>query len=750
MDLLLLLSTTVCIAWFVSIRKSDLKLDGIEKWINFTAPVGKEFRFLYSKKQKWGNKEYLAKKLIRLTDTEIEVENFDGSTFKLPRIGLKQWSHPYNNLARLEINPACLTIEVGQAKEFSVQAISKDGSSQTMLADQVAWSETGGRINKSQSFQTVYRPTKAGVFTVIASLGTFSVSTKVTVRDPAKLTRLTISPLSIALERGDTLLLTAAGKDQYDQSFIANEIQWLVKHTKRQGNTVSNPQLVEVNDQALHFKAEALGEFIIIAKAGSVEGKATVTVKEPARLANLKISPSMVNLVTGQKQRFTAYGTDQYDCRINVETIEWLASGGSISVDGDFWSEMAGQSTITARVGDVEAKAYAVVTEPSRLSSLVIEPLSAEMQLGQTQGFTVTGRDQHGRSMHINALQWQTASGHIDNNGVFKATTLGDCTVTVRSGGISSQVRVTVIPNISSFPANLILLKLRDPVTQGFFQPEEIAYCCTICQLGHHEASWEYFGRKCSGCESDQNVDVYRLPHTFLAKATQYSPPPEIDLSPLPGRGADGRFYPLIHTLTPYSNSSNSSEESFLRFEYLKTQIWGSIELLARRILSVHKTAIEVEDCTGKIVWLPIALLVAVVVVPAAARGAFISGLVIWALNIQADGEPATKRSSNLPHRNVDKVFPIPKDGSDDELEEADPDAEPDLVVFPDPEDESDDEWLNIQPEGSQNYLVKPSNRYILVRAVAQRSRQLRNQNEQLTNQQLLTRAIEEILGDTW
>lgn len=725
MDLLILLSATVCIVWFVSIRKSGLKLDGIEKWINVTAPVGKEFRFLYSKKQSWGNKEYLAKKLIRLTETEIEVENFDGSTSHLPRKRLKQWSHPYNNLARLEINPVCPTIEVGQTKAFSVEAISKDGSSRTMLAEQVVWSATGGRINKSQPFQTVYQPVKAGVFKVIASLGTFSVSTKVTVRDPARLARLTISPWSITLEIGDTLLLTAAGEDQYDQSFIVNEIQWFIKHTKRHEIIVGKPQLVEVNNQVLHFKVEAVGEFIITAKAGSVEGKAIVTVKEPSRLAALKISPSTVNLVTGQKQRFTTHGTDQYDCWINVETIEWLVSGGSISVDGDFWSEMAGQSTITARVEDVEAKAYAVVTEPSRLSSLVIEPLWAEMQLGQTQGFTVTGRDQYGHSMHTNAVQWQTASGHVDSNGVFKATILGDCTVTVSSGGISSQVRVTVTPNINSFPGNLIWLKLKDPVTQGLFQLEDIAYCCTTCQLGHHEPSWEYLKCKCSQCGSDQDVDVYKLPDTLLAKATQYSPPSEPDLSYLPGQGADGRFYPLIDTLTSYIESSSGDEESFLRFEYRKTQIWGSIELLARRILSVHKTAIEVEDCTGKVVWLPIALLVAVVAVPAAAKGAFISGLVIWALNIQTHGEPATKRSSNLPHINVDKVFHVPKDGSDDE-------------------------GLNIQPEGIQDYLVKPSNRYILVRAVAQRSRQLRNQNEQLTDQQLLTQAIEEILGDTW
>ncbi|MBD1871211.1 hypothetical protein H6F95_28680 [Cyanobacteria bacterium FACHB-471] len=633
----LVISILVCIVVVFLIvgllaPESNSNRDEIKRWVNITLPTEGKFCFLYEEEQFWGGKEYLARKIVQLLENEIEVENFDQSTSRIPFKGLKQFQHPYSNIRYLKIIPEPLAAEIGESVKLSVQAIDKDSNARTMSVEQLVWTTTGGKLDQLKGFQLTYNATRAGSFEINASLGNFSTTTKITVKEPARLNSLLISPQHTTLALGETQLLELKGEDQYKQPIAITHVKWLKELTASERIRAISTECIETSTQSLLFAADVPGHFWVTAQSNGVEGKATVTVIEPPKLNTLRISPSEVNLVLGEIQGFAVEGKDQHEQRIDTGIVNWRASIGSINEHGRFLAEVIGQATIIAEVNGIEAKAYVNITEPSRLASLLIEPLWTEMQEGQTQRFTVTGQDQYGNFTNPGLVEWQATTGQIDRNGNFKATTPGTCTITVRSNSISSQVNVTVTSNATSFPGTLVGTGIKDPVSQEPFHVGEIIYCCTNCELGHHEDSWKYLNHQCSRCKSNQHVNVYRLSNTFIAKANQYSTSSKVDLSSLQGQGSDGCSCSLRHALTSFTYSYDDREENLWRFEYAETQSWGNTEVIARRVLSIRETEIQVEDCNGNVIWLPIALLLAVAVVPTVATGAIVGGVIIWAV----------------------------------------------------------------------------------------------------------------------
>ncbi|MBD2122213.1 hypothetical protein [Trichocoleus sp. FACHB-262] len=613
------------------ISESKVDKDIIEKWVGICAPPDKNFCFKYAKKKYWGSREYLARKIVRLIKEEVEVESFDGSKTILPLQDLKQFQHPYQDIGSLRIVPSNPEVEQGQTVEFSAEATNYHKNSRTISADKFIWNAAGGHFDESKYFRQKYHATQKGAFTVRVSLGSFSAETKVIVKEPPRLHELLISPQNITLELDEERTLKLTAKDQYGHSFKVNQVEWTERTFIYQNYGTTAPVIIpSLSDNAtsLKFQAKRPGNFLITAKSGGIEGKTTITVRETRRVSNIRIEPVRVNLEIGQSQRFTVEAKDQYDEKINIKSINWQVSRGEIDRQGNFLAQESGQVTITAAIDNIEATAIAMVKEPRHLTALVIEPCWAEMQVGQSQRFTVEGRDQFEKWIKVEQIDWQASLGQIDQNGVFRATEPGKCIVTARSGAIRVQAQVAANPVPQVFPTTLIDRK--DPVTRSLFRAGEIAYCCMRCQLGHHEDSWAHLAQKCSNCKSDRDVNVYQLPGEFLGQANQYASR-TVDLRSLQGKNANG--------VTSIGDALNSicdvDDWDHFRIEYSEVQDWGSRELEVRRVRTVTSTEIEVEDSTGNIRWLPIALLLAIVAVPSAVKIAgigAIGGIVIWSL----------------------------------------------------------------------------------------------------------------------
>lgn len=85
-----------------------------------------------------------------------------------------------------------------------------------------------------------------------------------------------------------------------------------------------------------------------------------------------------------------------------------------------------------------EAEAYLQrITDPPKLSALVISPPRVQLEPGKKQSFTVRGRDQYDQEIAIDDIQWTATGGAISLDGVLTAgTDEGNFTVTATAGTI--------------------------------------------------------------------------------------------------------------------------------------------------------------------------------------------------------------------------------------------------------------------------------------------------------------------------
>ena len=104
-------------------------------------------------------------------------------------------------------------------------------------------------------------------------------------------------------------------------------------------------QDVEISDDVFVIKGEVAEDY-------------EARIKDPPRLTQLIISPEEVLLKPGQKQTFLVTGKDQYNESINVEEINWSATGGEINFNGVLKvGKDEGNFIVTAQVEDISIKA---------------------------------------------------------------------------------------------------------------------------------------------------------------------------------------------------------------------------------------------------------------------------------------------------------------------------------------------------------------------------------------------------------
>jgi len=85
------------------------------------------------------------------------------------------------------------------------------------------------------------------------------------------------------------------------------------------------------------------------------------------------------------------------------------------------------------------------ITDPPKLTTLVISPQPVQLEPGKKQAFVVKGLDQYDTEITLDSVQWQATGGTIDSNGVLQAgNDAGNFTVTATVGNVSEIARFTV------------------------------------------------------------------------------------------------------------------------------------------------------------------------------------------------------------------------------------------------------------------------------------------------------------------
>jgi hypothetical protein len=168
-------------------------------------------------------------------------------------------------------------------------------------------------------------------------------------------------------------------------------------------------------------------------------------------LAAVSISPKSSRIGVNQALPFEAQGHSSLGDSMTV-SIEWSATGGTITSDGVFSSSATGTFKVIGRGkggGRPPADTAVVVVDsnapPASLVSIAVTPGTASLAPGQSQSFTATGKysDNHTAAL-TSGVTWQAGGGTISGGKYTAGSTAGSYTVTAASGGVSGSAAVTI------------------------------------------------------------------------------------------------------------------------------------------------------------------------------------------------------------------------------------------------------------------------------------------------------------------
>jgi uncharacterized protein YjdB len=192
-----------------------------------------------------------------------------------------------------------------------------------------------------------------------------------------------------------------------------------------------------------------------------------------AKLVSIAVAPATAAVTAGAKQAFTATGAYDNGATPDITTqVTWSSSDITVAQvsnasgsNGLGTALVAGKSTITATLTGVSGTAALTVGAPL-LSSIMIAPTTASIQVGDTQAFTVTAVYQNGTTAAV-AGTWTSSNvavatieaGPAGRRAVATGVAAGSTTITVTYQGLSdtATLTVTAVPKLVGLtvtPAN--------------------------------------------------------------------------------------------------------------------------------------------------------------------------------------------------------------------------------------------------------------------------------------------------------
>ena len=156
-------------------------------------------------------------------------------------------------------------------------------------------------------------------------------------------------------------------------------------------------------------------------------------ITEPPKLTELLISPQNPQLSPNLQQAFTVERRDQYGEKITLPSLEWSATGGSITANGILLpGEDEGNFTVTAAANEIEATVtYTIKIEKYSDSSGSPSPkVSEDKSPFETQSGAILWRGevpaQKWTQFYIKVLTKYATNKDLELNLEVKITVKGD------------------------------------------------------------------------------------------------------------------------------------------------------------------------------------------------------------------------------------------------------------------------------------------------------------------------------------
>jgi trimeric autotransporter adhesin len=364
----------------------------------------------------------------------------------------------------LTVSPATLTaltlapfqprVPVGLTLQLRATGVFSDNSTHE-VTEQAAWASSVAAVvavSDGVGSRGLASFVAAGSGTVSASFGGAMVATTVTGIAVTR-TSLAIVPGSAQLARGSGLRLRAVA--DYSDGLardLTDQLPW----------TSSAPKVAEVSSAApVRGLVRALSAGSALVTAGAAgDASASVTVTD-AVLMSLAVNPSPLRLARGTALPLRALGTYS-DGTVQDMTplVFWeslqpaLASvSNAAGAEGRVEALAEGAATVIARFGARSGSGDVTVTD-ARLSSMRIEPSSAQVSVGGGAIFRAQGRFSDDTAQDISdRVLWTSSDAAVavvsngpGSRGLAVGLAAGEATITARLADVDTSSTLTVVP----------------------------------------------------------------------------------------------------------------------------------------------------------------------------------------------------------------------------------------------------------------------------------------------------------------
>jgi uncharacterized protein YjdB len=220
-------------------------------------------------------------------------------------------------VANVIVSPASATIEMGGS--WQLEAILKDASGNILTDRSVSWSSSNVTVATVSSSGLATGIIEGGPITITATSEGQRGKAQIIVT-PIPVASLTLSPLIITIEIGETKLFTTTLKDAKDNILMNRTISW------SSGNIV----VTTVSSSGLVTGLSAGGPVAITATS---EGKSCTAqiIVITASVSSVVVTPPSANVIVGKNLQFSAIILDSRGGNLTDRQIVWSMSSSGIA-----------------------------------------------------------------------------------------------------------------------------------------------------------------------------------------------------------------------------------------------------------------------------------------------------------------------------------------------------------------------------------------------------------------------------------
>lgn len=250
-------------------------------------------------------------------DKRVFVGSFDGKIYCFSSDQLKA------PLSRIEINPPSSFIKITESIQFSATGIDSEGKN---LGINPKWTVSPSNMGTISYYGKFTAGAKGGRCTIKACVDDICGEAYVEILEPQVVSRIEIYPKEHTMIVGETKQFEATAYDQNDNLINDIKFDWYLDDNSI-GSIFGNGL----------FSANAKGSCNIIAKSGSVVGRASIIVEG---IESIEIDPSLILVKKGQFYQLSVFGITESGKRIKIDnSMKWSLNPpnqGEISEKGLF------------------------------------------------------------------------------------------------------------------------------------------------------------------------------------------------------------------------------------------------------------------------------------------------------------------------------------------------------------------------------------------------------------------------------